>query len=311
MKMNNKSFGIIGLSCINSNWNGDFTDSPRSQNGEFVASPFAIKYAMKKQWNKSKKVLGIKSFDIIKDKKDKIFSLRDLKERFIFLTGKDPTKINKEEIIPLLMECVDVINFGSAFAIEKKNISIQGAVQFNTAINKYEEATVERFEVLSPYRNSKKPDSEQTSIGNRAYLSEAHFFYNFTINPHNYDILSNVIDGFDGYTREDYEDFKLTSLSAVSNLNSTSKVGCDNEFAMFVELKEGSLAVCNNLNHLVSFRKEDNINIIDLELVTNELTALEDEIESIEIYYNPNTTKLEKAPKSNLFHINRPKKKLN
>lgn len=311
MKMNNKCFGIIGLSCINSNWNGDFTGSPRKQNGEFVASPFAMKYAMKHQWNKSKKVLGIKSFEMIKEKKDRVFSVRDLKERFIHLTGEDPTKITKERTIPLLMECIDVLNFGTAFAIEKNNISIQGAVQFNTGINKYEDSNIERVEVLSPFRNSKKAESEQTTIGNRAYLTEAHFFYNFTVNPHNYDVFADVIDGFEGYTREAYEQFKETSLSAVSNLNSVSKVGCENEFAMFVELKEGSLASCNNINHLVSFRKEEDINVIDLGLVTSQLKDLEDEIASIEIYYNPNTTKLENAPVANLFNINRPKKQLN
>lgn len=310
MKMNNKCFGIIGLNCVNSNWNGDFTGSPRKQNGEFVASPFAIKYAIKNQWNKSQKVLGFKSYEVIKKNKTKVFSLRDLKQRFIYLTGQDPTKISKEEIIPLLMSCIDVFNFGTAFAIKDKNISIQGAIQFNTGINKYEGASVERVEVLSPFRNSSKVDSEQTTIGDRAYLTEAHFFYNFTVNPHNYDVFADVIDGFEGYTREAYEQFKETSLSAVSNLNSVSKVGCENEFAMFVELKEESLANCNNINHLVAFRKEDGINVIDLELVTNELKALEDDIASIEIYYNPNTTKLENAPNANLFNINRPKKKL-
>lgn len=310
MKMNNKAFGIVGLSCINSNWNGDFTNSPRERDGEFVASPFAIKYAIKHQWEKSEKVLGFKSYEMLKEKNKKVFSLRDLKDRFVFLTGKDPTKIEKEEIIPLLMGFIDIMNFGTAFAIPKKNISIQGAVQFNTGVNKYDGATVERVEVLSPYRNSKKADSEQTTIGNRAYLTEAHFFYNFTVNPNNYDLLSYVIDGVEGYTREAYEKFKETSLSAVSNLNSVAKVGCENEFSMFVELKEGSLSSCNNINHLVSFRKEDDINVIDLELVTNELNTIADEIESIEIYYNPNTTKLENAPKANLFNINRPKKRL-
>lgn len=320
--MNNKVFGILGVSCINSNWNADFTGNPKTSGDNFVASPFSFKYAVKKQWDGSYPVLGLKSYITeapITKKKGKetkeVFGVRDLKERFIYVTGCNPAESSKPEVIKALLNCIDVANFGVAFAVEKNNISLQGPVQINTGINKYDGATVERVDVLSPYRNSSKLESEQTTIGSRSYLTEAHFFYNFTVNPNNYKDLADV--GIAQYERKHYEAFKSASLCAVSNLNSVSKCGCDNEFAMFVELKEESFAICNNINHLVSFIKgeDGDKNTIDLNRVFDELKSLNDDIKSIEVYYNPRTTVLDLS-KDDLtapvifFDINRPKKQL-
>ncbi len=91
----------------------------------------------------------------------------------------------------------------------------------------------------------------------------------------------------DGYTEEDYLNFKRTALVAATSFSSNAKEGCQNEFALFVETKLDTYLP--NLSEYISFEKTD-INKIKIEC--NMLNELED-ILNIEIYYNPETTVLE------------------
>ena len=61
--MENRVYGVLGISSIMANWNADFTGYPKSMSdGTVYGSDKALKYPMKKMWdNEGKKVLYIKS----------------------------------------------------------------------------------------------------------------------------------------------------------------------------------------------------------------------------------------------------------
>ena len=132
-------------------------------------------------------------------------------------------------------------------------------------------------------------------MGTKITSNEAHYFYPFVINPLAYKELVDL--GItEGYTEEDYQNFKRTALAFATN----SKVGCENEFAVFVETQSDTYLP--NLSEYVTFSKDEdeenkdiedkNINVIGLKNLVDILNDMSQQIKSVEIYYNPYTTKL-------------------
>ena len=99
----------------------------------------------------------------------------------------------------------------------------------------------------------------------------------------------------EGYTEEDYQNFRRTSLVMATSFATNSKVGCENEFALFVETSLD--AYLPNLSEYIKFEKENDKNIIELKC-RNLLEELEEVIEKVDIYYNPYTTVLKDIPKN-------------
>ena len=299
--MNNRVIGVIGVGCINSNWNADFSGNPKMYLDEYVASPFALKYAIRSYWqSKGFKVYFRKSY---KELKGKVIP-NSLEERYLSLYEKD--KFPKEEVDFQndIFSAIDVMNFGGVFPVKEYSSSYTGAVQITTAINKYTGAETVRDVINSQFRNSNKAESGNATLGNRSILSEGHFFYGFTINPFCYDYIKQINSDFKGYTKEAYEAFKEASLYAVNNVNSVSKGGCYNEFALFVTLKENSLKIISNIHDTIKFNKaneiddSDGLNQIDVSTALKEIEAINDDVEAIEIYYNPILTKVLYNPSS-------------
>ncbi|QCI28212.1 type I CRISPR-associated protein Cas7 [Caminibacter pacificus] len=232
-----RAYGIIGVRAIMSNWNADFTGRPKTTSeGQIFGSDKALKYPMKRMWDdEGKKVLYLKSY--IEDKKG--FRPKTLKERYEELFGELKKKTESTEVLKNLFECIDVKNFGATFAEEGQNLSITGAVQFGQGFNKFENTNVEIQDILSPFSDGKKvgsgEDVNQSTLGTKIMVDEAHYFYGFSINPNNYKEYVNMIEGFEGYTDEDYEEFKRVAKTAVTKFATNSKFGCDNEFALFVD----------------------------------------------------------------------------
>ena len=238
----NRIYGVVGIKSIMANWNADFTGRPKSTSkGDIFGSDKAFKYPIKKMWaseDKNAKVLYVKSYKA--DTKGNL-QARTLAERFEQLFGKNVKDIkDKKEILKYLFSAIDVKNFGATFAEGSNNISITGAVQVGQGFNKYEDSNIEIQDILSPFVDATKKDTAQnTSIGKKIVSDEAHYFYPFSVNPENYDIYTNEIQDLQGYTREDYEKFKRGCLYAATAYNTNSKMGCENEFALFVECKDG------------------------------------------------------------------------
>lgn len=326
--MNKRIYGLLGIASRMANWNADFTGYPKTiSTGEIFGSDKAFKYPIKKMWDQQgEKILYIKSMKLEKDKKGMTYLIpRSLKERYELLFEKDKLNNDKKpkgnsnkkdgkEVLTNLFKAIDVKNFGATFAEEGNNISITGAVQIGQGFNKYENSYAEVQQILSPFRDGskdnnktskneeeEKEEAKASTLGTKIVSNEAHYFYPFSINPTAYDEFVEL-GVTDGYSEEDYKRFKEASLIAATSFNTNSKVGCENELALFVETdKELYLP---NLSQFVEFEKKDDKGVIKL-TCGKLLDGLKDKIKSIEIYYNPYTTILDSdikdAKKFNIF----------
>jgi CRISPR-associated protein Csh2 len=297
-----------------SNWNADFTGYPKTiSTGEIFGSDKALKYPIKKMWeNQGEKVLYIKSMKLSESKKDGVDLVpRSLKERYEFLFNEPNLKKCKDskKVLTNLFSAIDVKNFGATFAEEGNNISITGAVQIGQGFNKYEDSYAEEQQILSPFRdasdkgkkNENQEEAKNSTLGSKVVSNEAHYFYPFVINPLAYKEFEELgVTG--GYTEEDYNKFRETALCSATSFATNSKVGCENEFALFVETHISTYLP--TLSEYVEFQKGDGKNIITINC-GNLLNQLKDKILSIEIYYNPYTTMIntdiEKVKEYNIF----------
>lgn len=291
-EMKNRVYGVVGIKSIMANWNADFTGNPKTtSDGKIFGSDKAFKFPIKKMWEaEGKKVLYVKSY---KNEKDNI-QAKNLSERFNQLFKVELKSIKKkEEVYEKLFSAMDVLNFGATFAEEKNNISITGAVQIGQGYNKYENTNIEVIDILSPFRDSTKDDAQNSTIGTKIVSDEAHYMYPFSVNPQNYDIYKEVLGDFAVYTKEAYEAFKKGCLVAATSYNTNSKMGCENEFAIFVECKDDSKLYLANLDQYIRFEKNrDGKDIIDIAELSNLLDSHIEDIENIEVYYNKYTIEI-------------------
>lgn len=300
--MNKRVYGVLGISSIMANWNADFSGYPKTtSDGETFGSDKALKYPMKKMWDdEGKKVLYIKSLCVNKNNKKGEITLipRTLKERYEFLFGVKELKDCKDitEVLKNLMSAVDVKNFGATFAESGNNISITGAVQIGQGFNKYADTNPEEQQILSPFRDGKDADGDakNSTLGTKIVSNEAHYFYPFVINPLAYRELAEL-GVTEGYTDEDYQNFRRTSLVMATSYATNSKMGCENEFAAFVETKPD--AYLPNLAEYIRFDKEKDRNIIEMQC-GELLKELGKAVEKTDIYYNPYTTELRGIPEN-------------
>lgn len=288
----NRVIGIIGIGATNANWNADFTGFPRKVNGVYTASPFCLKYCFRNYWDiNGDKVVGLKSYKI--DEKSKFQKPRNLEERLISL-GINIKGDTENEIQNKLFECIDVACFGATVAIKGFTKDYTGSIQFSEGVNKFDESEIFIETILSPYQNSNKSESSQATNGTRTCLNEGHYFYDFIVDPQNYRKLIELNPSFKGLSNDNYDKFKEASMQCVNNYNSVAKKGCYNEFAMFIELKEGSFRLINSLTESLKYKKNEETGkgIIDLIDVGKQLEVLIDDIESIDVYHNPLNTEI-------------------
>lgn len=298
--MNKRVYGLIGISSKMANWNADFSGYPKTTSkGEIFGSDKALKYPMKKLWdNSGEKVLYIKSMKLSKTKDSVVLVPRSLKERYEYIFGIEDLKKEKntETVLKNLFDAVDVKNFGATFAEEGNNISITGAVQIGQGFNLYDETVADEQQILSPFRDASikpgkedKEEAKNSTLGTKIVTDEAHYCYPFTINPLLYkDYIDLGVT--EGYTEKDYIKFKEVALNSATAFATNSKVGCENEFCIFIETEQ--TLYLPNLDNYISFEKSEDQNIIRFK-ATNILNEVKEKISNIEIYYNPYTTIVE------------------
>ena len=308
--MNKRVYGVIGISSKMANWNADFTGYPKTtSNGEVFGSDKALKYPMKKMWDENgEKVLYIKSMKLSQkeDKKkgtvESILVPRTLKERYEQIFSVEDLKKTKDtaEVLKNLFNSIDVKNFGATFAEEGNNISITGAIQIGQGLNKYEDTAADEQQILSLFRDGKDLEKKQkkdedaeeaknSTLGTKIVSTEAHYFYPFSINPLAYKEYKEL-GVTEGYTEDDYKKFKNAALVSATSYATNAKIGCENEFALFVETEQD--LYLPNLSQYVKFEKGDNKDIIEVKC-GELLGKLGNKIKSIEVYYNPYTTEIE------------------
>lgn len=291
-KMKQRVIGLIGIVSRMANWNADFTGLPKTtSDGNIFGSDKALKYSMKRLWElNGEKVLYIRSYKLGKGKEGEKLQPRDLQERYQQLFNESVSK-DSTTVLKRLFSCVDVMNFGATFAVEGQNIGLTGTVQIGQGFNKYDETNVEVQDILSPFRNSneKSQENDATSIGKKIMVDEAHYIYPFTVNPNHYEGYIGLpgLDEFQGYTQEAYAAFKEGALIGATALQTNSKSGSENEFSLFIVLKENALAYLPNLDPYVTVSKKENKTIYDLTAIAPMVAGIQEQIEQIELYINP------------------------
>ena len=128
MKFRNRVYGVSAISCINSNWNADFTGNPKTlSTGKIFGSDKAFKYPIKKLWeNEGKKVMYIRSYKTENGKMKSVELIEKYNELF---KNELSDKTDSKEFLKNLFSAEDILNFGATFAAKKQNVSITGAVQ--------------------------------------------------------------------------------------------------------------------------------------------------------------------------------------
>lgn len=323
MKMENKEFknrvfGAVILKSLNSNFNADFTHHPRTlPDGVVYSTDKALKYAVKdyfRKFLKDEKLLYIKRYNeslnpfALDEAYGHVFKDSSLKDE------------SKLEILGNILKCLDVKLFGATFApkgkdIEKKNISIHGPVQINHGINRYPENDIYTEDILSPFRNPTEKDEKEkgnVAIGNQTNLKEGHYIFHFSINPKNTDEFYAMIntDKSDNeklfLLNNDLINLKTAFNNAVTTLDSSRKIGTENEATLWLQLNEGSTKVIPSLTELISVQKNKQKVELDFEKVSELVNQIESDIETVEVYFNPVNTEIkgmEKTKKIKFINI--------
>lgn len=300
-KLTGKVYGVLGIRSVMANWNADFSGYPKTiSTGEVFGSDKALKYPMKQQWlRQGDKVLYVKSYKLDTKKDESTLRPKSLKERYeeIFDVADLKKEKKQDAILRNLFQAVDVKNFGATFAEEGANLSITGAVQIGQGFNIYEDTTTEEQQILSPFRaeNAKQKknneEANNSTLGTKIVSSEAHYMYPFVINPFVYNEYE-ALGVTEGYTEEDFAKFKEAALVAATAHNSNSKLGCENELAIFIRTNDHTYLP--DLAQFVSFTKgfDGEKNVLTLGFGSL-LEDVADHISSIEVFYNPYTTSIE------------------
>jgi|APTNR8051073442_1049403.scaffolds.fasta_scaffold00675_15 CRISPR-associated protein Csh2 len=323
-KFNNRVFGCALVRSINSNFNADFTHAPRTlPDGTVYATDKALKYAIKDYIKKNyegtpgKYVLYIKRYnnDLVPLKLEEAYEkmvatvdgmIKSLGNEEGAKSAKKEKGKSKFNSLYNLLNCIDIRLFGATFAkqsaTDSVNLSIHGPVQINHAVNKFNENVIYTEDILSPFRTGTEEDDKQNAtIGNQTNLQEGHYVYHFSINPANLEDYYGLLDNFEApdgtkmaphyLSQEDIDIFKEAMTRAVTYLDSSRKIGSENEMALFVTLKEGSKKVLPGFTELIEVRRDKEKKVVvDATKAAEAIKSVIDEVEKIELYYNPTDT---------------------
>jgi len=288
-------YGIVGLRNKFANWNADFDGYPKRVQGNIYASDKAMKYVIRR---------------FLKDKGQQVFYLKDFDEKGNVLTYTNkykklfPEVLNKKGQLDLtdqtvhlknLLSCIDIKFFGTVATLKESkgaglNIGINGPVQFTHGYNLYENSQVVSETITTQFASSESKST--TTIGRQVFIDEAHYFYNFALNENNLSEYENLLSEEDrekylSISDKEYELFKEACLYAVDNYNSTTKVGCNNHFALFVETEED--VYLPEMTNVISLTKENEKEnpVLDLVKLIDTLKEQKDSIKKVEIFYRP------------------------
>jgi len=299
---NKRVFGAVILKSINSNFNADFTHHPRTlSDGTVYSTDKALKYAIKNYLSKNytdDKIFYIKRLN----EKLNPFSLD---ETYKYLFGeykkvKDGKKeiVDKKSILADLLSCLDIKFFGATFAGET-NISVHGPLQINHGVNRFPENEIYTEDILSPFRNPGETGSEEkamSTIGNQTNLKEGHYVFHYSLNPANIKEFCNMVNENSEHNAGIFEDDIIKIKEALNNsvtiLDSSRKIGTENEATIWIQLKEGSKKIIPSLTEMIKVERTADKIKIDCTEVEKVVSALEDEIEKVEIYFNPFNTEI-------------------
>lgn len=282
----NRVYGCVIVKAINANYNADFNGLPRrlKSDGNFYATDKSFKWLIRNYIMKNydaEKILFTKHYD------DKQNTMK-LKEAFEKLTSYSTKDNMKDEILPKLLDFIDVKLFGAAFTPEgtrDNNISLHGVVQISHAMDIYKKGKVYTDEILAPF----------TAIGSMSKATEAHYIHNFSVNPKNLLNIAKEDKKDTKYlTHKDIAILKNAFNNAATFYDSHSKSGVENELSIYVTLNEDSELVLPSFSQFIDFKKgkDGEKNSFDLSRLISFLNKYDSQIESIEIYCIDELTEL-------------------
>ena len=304
--------GIFVVKAKNSSFNSDFSGLPRrlpDKNGTIYATDKALKYCIRKYLLDANKgqVFVWRRYDendmpLDINQNYKIIFKKEIPKRKQKKGSKEEEVPDNKQIIKDLASAIDVRLFGVTYAGET-NVSITGSVQLSYGINKFFENIYYNNDILSPYRDLKKEEAEQQTLGNETKTLESHYVYDFMVNP------NNLIDDLEFLpenekkelllSQRDISNFKEAICKGVSYVNSASKIGCESEFFMYIEMKASKDSETGKIqSHIlplmkdfIKIEKDGNKTKIDLtELFGILKTKYHEYITSIEVYYDNSST---------------------
>ena len=306
----NRVYGVQIVKSKNSNYNADFTGSPRTlPDGTVYSTDKVDKFNLRKY-------LG-------KDDSSQIFTKTTYKKDLKPMTLKEVyeyhfDKIGKEKSIALqnLLSKIDIRLFGATFApkgADNMNISIHGPVQISYGVNRFKKMLDSGMyidQIGSPYAS--KEGADQSTLGSQTRSQEAHYVHHYSINPKN---LSSYIEQFMENEENQKSEFQLLSIDDVLKLkqamalattyyDSTSKKDSENELLLWIELNENSEKILKNFTELIDINSLENGKTgIDFKKAKTYLDNFTDDIINIEIYYDKEFTIIEGFEPSNIIKI--------
>ena len=313
----NRVFGAVIVKSINSNFNADFTHNPRTlPDGVVYSTDKALKYAIKDYFRKNFHDVVLFYVKRLNENLNPLTLDETLKEIF----GEYPTKAkpkkkedkeqkevtDRKAVLEKLLTALDIRLFGATFA-GIVNISIHGPVQINHGVNKFPENEIYNEDILSPFRNPSEAGSdekEMSTIGNQSNLKEGHYVFHFSINPKNTEEFYQMVNQAKPddeklcLSIEDINKLKEAMNKAVTALDSSRKIGSENEATIWVQLKEDSRKVIPSFTELITVERNKDIVIIHCSKVEKILSEIQQDIEQVEIYYNPIITQIVGCPKN-------------
>lgn len=195
-------------------------------------------------------------------------------------------------------KCIDTKVFGVTYTGEGP-LSLTGPCQISYGVNRYLDNTNYINDILSPYPTKEDDETTATSIGKEQKALEPYYVYDFSLNPKNIESHYNSneeLKSLMALNSDDVDDLKSALKYSVTALDTSSKMGSENIFLLFVTMADGSKAFLPSMKNLVDIKKENHLTIIDLEKV---VSFLKNKVtEKIEVFYNSNLTKVIGLPDS-------------
>jgi len=293
-----RCYGIVIIKSENSNFNADFTGTPRrlpDAKSTIYATDKALKYAIRKYWvDNGKHVFVWKTFRSLED----AYLPLTLEERF----GSMKELLKMEKPLDIFAQCIDTKLFGITFAMkskkskedktkENKNISLTGPVQITYGVNRFDENIFFSNDILSPYAS--ESGDKSSTIGNENKAKEIYYVYDFVINPQNlmnhYESNNEVQEKM-AVTVDDIDSLKEAFKYAVTNLNTAAKIGSENVLSLFITLPENSRVQLPIMKNLVNIQKDKGQTVIDLNGIAGLISGYK--LDSIELSFNEKILKV-------------------
>jgi|GEM_PF-504332 len=292
--------GVVVLRAQDANWNADFSGWPRKlPEGRFYSTDKALKYAIRKYLKemKNEKVLMWRVYDEEGDVGNLVAMLE-----------KNDIKSTDKDLVKKVLGCIDIRLFGGTFTLKENNFSITGPVQITYGVDVWGNGKTYVSQIQSPKyeggvegaEEAKPKYGSQSTLGSEVRLTEAHYAFDFTINPNNLskDSFINSVVGQNGIniSFDDIQSLKESFINGPNYVTSTTKTGVFTELLIFAEFD-----MRNNLVPLTPILKngikvgndKENNGLkreIDIENVVKVLSGLG--AKEIEVYYNPDLAEI-------------------